>query len=154
MRFSLKSIALVSIAGVAAVAAVPAQAGPDEDILFRQLEMRTMGYSASVIFAITEGRSDQAQYFTALANQMATAAVMLKDSFEPNTVGQGRLPTRAKPNIWDNWNDFSGKLDKLAADTARVAELENAGDRAGAVKAMEAVFSNCKTCHDTYRTEK
>ena len=149
MRFSKK----ITAAAIASAITAPAFAGPDEDILFRQLQIRTMGYSAVMLGAISQGRSDEEEHFTALANQMAHAATMLKDAFEADTRGEGQSPTRAKDNIWENWDDFAGKLDKLEADTARVAELANDGDLDGAKQAVGTVFGNCKACHDTYRSE-
>ena len=63
MRISLKSMAVASIIGAVAIVSIPAEAGPNEDILFRQLQIRTMGYSAVMLNVISQGKSDQGQHF-------------------------------------------------------------------------------------------
>jgi len=57
--------------------------------------------------------------------------------------------SRAKPEIWDNWDKFeklSKELEQKSADLAAAAK--SGGDVGAAAKAM---FGNCKSCHDDFR---
>ncbi len=61
--------------------------------------------------------------------------------------------TGAKPEIWQNPEDFAAKL----AAFQKAAPAYNAIVAGGDVSAMKAGFANfagtCKACHDKYRTE-
>ena len=82
------------------------------------------------------------------AKALAGAAANVKEAFRANTTSlEGK--TAALPLIWDNYDDFSAKADKLAGDTAALlAAAESGGDVGGALR---TVFSNCKGCHDKYK---
>lgn len=67
-------------------------------------------------------------------------------AFEPHAEGGD-----AKPNVWNNWDDFAAKANEQAEKFAALKEaLES--DSLDAVKVKESFA--CKNCHDTYRVEK
>ena len=61
--------------------------------------------------------------------------------------------TDAKPEIWENWDDFASKLGDLKRESQALADTAAKGDRA----AMEAGFGKlggtCKACHDEYKAD-
>ena len=57
--------------------------------------------------------------------------------------------SRAKDEIWANWDKFEGLMKELEAKAGELAAAAaNKGDVRAASKAM---FGNCKSCHDDFR---
>ena len=137
------------------VASAPAFADADDDIRYRKLQMSTMGGSLRAIMAIAQGKLDNGGDFAALVNQAAAAAALHESAFSANTDGAGSEETTAKSSIWENWDDFSGRLTKLETGMNAAASVVNEGGSAEDVVAVlkDQVFVNCKSCHDEYRTK-
>ena len=72
----------------------------------------------------------------------------------PAGTGPDVAKTRAKPDIWQNSEDFAAKLRNFQA----AAQAFNAAARGNDVAAMNARFADldgtCKACHDKYRAEE
>jgi cytochrome c556 len=72
----------------------------------------------------------------------------------PLGTGPDVAKTRAKPEIWQNAQDFSSKLRNLQV----AARAFDAAARSGNVGAINARFADlggaCKACHDKYRAEE
>ena len=61
--------------------------------------------------------------------------------------------TEAAPAIWENWDDFKTRLDKLEADAQNAAaSTENGLDSFR--DAFVQMAQNCKSCHEKYRIKK
>lgn len=149
-------VALAGCVLVGSVAAsAPALADADEDIRYRKLQMSTMGGSLRAIMSIAQGKLDKGEDLAALVNQAAGATALHASAFAANTDGQGREETTSKGSIWENWDDFSGRLTKLNAGMQAAAGVVNDGGSADDVVAVlkDQVFVNCKSCHDEYRTK-
>ena len=72
----------------------------------------------------------------------------------PLGTGPDVAKTRAKPDIWQNAQDFSSKLHNFQV----AARAFDAAARSADVNAIKARFSDlggaCKACHDKYRAEE
>lgn len=68
-------------------------------------------------------------------------------------VGTNLADSRAKPEIWQNKADFDAKAAAMAAEATRLAELAQAGEKAGFATQWAAVGRTCSACHDLYRAE-
>lgn len=72
----------------------------------------------------------------------------------PAGTGPDAGKTRAKPEIWQNAEDFAAKLRSFQA----AAQAFGAAARGNDVAAMNARFADldgtCKACHDKYRAEE
>ena len=156
MRKFFAVIALGFMSTTAVAHDAPMEASPsgvDEIIEFRKSVMNTAGHSARLLMHISKGSLKQDQHFAAIANQMAQGAAMMKDAFRQNTIGKKtKAKTQVKTNtaIWDNWEDYSTRLDAFAKDTAITATLASAGDIEGAKASLKAVLDHCKSCHKKY----
>ena len=76
-------------------------------------------------------------------------AATSKKSFEAQVAGGDSLPA-----IWDNWDDFSTRMDEFVEDTALVAKLAREGGRdAIMADVVRALSTSCKGCHEMYRKE-
>ena len=80
------------------------------------------------------------------ARALEALFAMIPSTFEVNAMVDY---SRAKPEIWENWDDFVARAEefrKLSADIAATGEIY------GAAAALEKVrLYNCGNCHDTYR---
>ena len=71
----------------------------------------------------------------------------------PRGTGPELGKTGAKPEIWQNWGDFTAKLAAFQR-SAQALNAAAAGNDMGAVKARYAdIGGTCKACHDKYRSE-
>lgn len=125
------------------------EAEPDSAIKFRQNVMRGIGGPTGNIGAIVKGEVPHQEQMAHLLEQLAIAAdpAYTVVAFRQNTADQGFAETTALPKIWENWDDFEGRLKKLGETTSAAAE-------AGAdvtEDQLKAVFDTCKACHDDYR---
>jgi cytochrome c556 len=63
--------------------------------------------------------------------------------------GSTHPKSRAKEEIWTNWDEFERLMKELEAKASDLAAAAaNKGDVGAASKAM---FGNCKSCHDDFR---
>jgi cytochrome c556 len=81
------------------------------------------------------------------AEVLSITAGMAKIAFTPKIPGG-----EAKPEVWDKWDDFSKRLDELAAATAELAKTARQGGVAAVTPKLSGL--SCKGCHDDYRVPK
>ncbi|MCR9106821.1 MAG: cytochrome c [Gammaproteobacteria bacterium] len=87
----------------------------------------------------------------AAADQLAQLTAMdISRGFSPGTE---KGTTRAKPEIWENMEDFSAKMDDLRSTSAALQTAAASGDRKAIGKAVGDVGQSCKACHDEYKSE-
>ena len=70
------------------------------------------------------------------------------DTFLEGTGGEG---SRAKDEIWANWDDFLEKYGALKAAADALSDAAHEGDMEGVQAAMSEVGSSCRGCHSDYR---
>ena len=138
------------VAGAALIAGamLPATVRADnQDVIdYREHIMKTMGEEAQILGMIVNGKApadNLAQHLEVLAISAGSA----EKAFEPKIPGG-----EAKPDVWNNWADFSKRMKELAANTADLAKAGSGGP--DAVKAKMQAALTCKSCHDTYRQQK
>ncbi|WP_374765097.1 c-type cytochrome [Yunchengibacter salinarum] len=117
---------------------------------YRHQLMEVVGYSAKNIVMHMKGEVDLDGQMLGHARILDQAAAMAKDAFAKDTRHkQGK--TDSKDAVWENWEDFSSRLDSFKSDTAAlVSALES---EEGVPAATKAMFKNCKSCHDEYRKD-
>ncbi|NVJ99047.1 MAG: cytochrome c [Alphaproteobacteria bacterium] len=120
---------------------------------YRHDVMEHFKYAINNLVANAKGDVNHKDQIPALANIMAQAATMTKASFQKDTRGIHGM-TEAKDAIWENWEDFAGRLDQLEADTKAFAEVANSTDNMGEIMgAFKNVGRHCKSCHDKYKED-
>ena len=157
MTFSKKAkIATALFVGAAVInisaTTVNAQSKPKRsaESQYRHDNMEHAKYSLANIVKVLKGETAHEDHLPKLAAIMASSASMAKSTFEKDTRDQ-EGHTEAKDAVWENWADFSAKMDKYAADTAALAEVAQAGDMDSFGAAFQKAASNCKSCHDKYK---
>lgn len=142
MKFFTKTI----IAGLILTAGVAfAGKSTDPDAMARQTLMGINGMNAKLLGDMAGGKVP----FDAVAAEAARTAIVevagkIPATFEPQGTD---AESKAKPDIWTNWDDFVAKADALnkAAMAMDTSSVEGIG--AG----MAGVGGACKDCHTKYQ---
>ena len=145
-------IALLSVIAVGLIAAAPGRDQALKIMHDRHEGMETIGKAAKALHRELDGSSPN------LANVRSSAAAIANLSRKASGwFAKGTGPelgkTGAKPEIWQNWPDFTAKLHNFQA----AAKVFNAAAASGDVNAIKARYPDlggtCKACHDKYRAE-
>lgn len=142
MKFLTKAL----VAGfVLSAGVVFAGKSTDPDAVARQTLMGTIGMNTKVLGDIAGGKVA----FDAAAAEAAKAAIVEAAAKIPATFeAQGTdAESKAKPDIWTNWEDFLTKADGLAKAAAALDATTVEGVQAG----MAGVGGACKDCHSKYQ---
>lgn len=143
-------------AATALVLAAPASAQfakPEDAIKYRQSALFVMGQHFARIGAMVNGKAPYDP--AAAASSAEVVAAMARLPWEGFVAGtdKGGINTRAKPEIWRDTAKFKENIDKLMADSAKLATAAKAGTMDSLKPAFTTAAGNCKNCHDTYRKD-
>jgi cytochrome c556 len=120
----------------------------DKDVMeYRQHIMKSMEQQTAALGQILSG-AGPAENTVAHMQALALTASIALESFKPKVPGGA-----AKPEVWNDWADFSKRMKEFADKSAEMAKIgrEQGADQA-ALHVIEAL--PCKGCHDVYRDEK
>jgi cytochrome c556 len=148
MNKRVMSVALLGIA--IGAGATWAQMKPEDAIKYRQSAMFLVGQNFGPLAAMAQGKmpydKDAAIKY---AEIVAFVSKLPLRGFQPGTDMGG--DTKAKPEIWENMDDFKAKLEKMQQETAKLPEV------AGDFNALKAQVGDtgkaCKACHDKYKNK-
>ena len=85
------------------------------------------------------------------ANDLAALSTL--DVMRGFVDGSDKGTTRAKPEIWENKDDFSAKMDDLHKALAALQQTTAGGDRKAIAESVATAGKACKSCHDDYKAE-
>jgi cytochrome c556 len=150
-RGPVRADAKYRVLAVATLLFVPlatALADNKDSVDYRAHVMRTLNEQSAALGQILSGvipEKNAAAHLEALA---LTASTALK-AFEPKAPGG-----ESKPEVWNNWADFSKRMNEFVRQTREAAKAaKEKGFTSAGPNAMDAMAS-CKNCHDLYRQEK
>ncbi len=113
---------------------------------FRTSLFQTFGFKFGRLIAAKA--QDDALMFTKQASDLQFLATMLEEGFEiENSLPEG---TEAKPNIWEDFDEFKAKSDTLRTAVAGLTEE-------GAMASFDPRdfgSKNCGGCHREFRIKK
>lgn len=89
--------------------------------------------------------------FQGYADDLATAASLNLSRGFPDGSHTGQ--TRAKPEIWENLDDFNSKSEDMKRATIELQRAASSGDKGAIVEAFKTAGGSCKACHDEYKSE-
>lgn len=151
MKKSVTAVALLAIA-IGAGASAWAQMKPEDAIKYRQSAMFLVGQNFGPLGAMAQGKipydKDAAIKH---AEIVAFVSKLPLRGFQPGTDMGG--DTKAKPEIWENMDDFKAKLEKMQQDAAKLAEVAQSGDFNALKAQVGETGKACKACHDKYRNK-
>ena len=145
---------LVGVSAVAAVAAgvgVASAADESENVIkYRQNVMRSIGGHMGAISGVVKGEVTFGSHVSTHAEALAATSQVIVDMFpQGSTTG---AETRAKAEIWQDWDTFRQKATDLQNAAANLVQVANGG---GDAAALEAAFGQvgmaCGGCHRPFR---
>ena len=143
---ALSRLAWTGIAFVGALLPISGFAD-DQDVRdYRSHVMKTLGEQFAALNQIAKGKAPAGDV-AAQAEVLSITAGIAKVAFTPNVPGG-----KAKPEVWANWDDFSKRLDEMAAAAADLAKTAKQGGVAAVTPKLSSL--SCKGCHDVYRVQK
>lgn len=143
----LCGVALATAIGFAAVASL-SQAQTDV-IKQRQADMKANGASMKAINGILEA-SGPAADVAAEATKINAKAMEIATLFP---AGSDQGDTKAKPEIWQDPDDFAAKLKALQDESAMLVTAANGGDMAAVKAQYDKLGGTCGGCHKIYKAK-
>jgi cytochrome c556 len=89
----------------------------------------------------------------AQANDINARAMKIEGHFPPGTSVDDGLKTEALATIWEKPEEFKAAGQKLVDESAKLATLAAAGDKAAVAAQAMAMGGACKACHDKFRLD-
>jgi len=124
----------------------------EDAIKYRQAVYKVIAWNIGPMGAMAKGKIPyDAEVFAKNAKRMAVMSEMSLEGFIPGS--DKGFGTEAKPEIWENWEDFTAKMQDMEEATKRLAEIAEQGDFNAAKKQLGATGKTCKSCHDEYRLD-
>lgn len=115
----------------------------------RDAFMHELGDSLLVLNEMsTEERPVDEAAFLAAAQSIATLAPQMVGHFENQTLVE---ESRTKPEVWQNWADFSAKADALVQASRALSTAASNGGFAAGRGLVVGVRDTCGGCHRPYR---
>lgn len=155
----MKSIWIGALTVMVTGASLTAQAAvtPEEQIKLRKAGYGYMAWNMGKIKAQVIDQSvgyDQRQILSAANTINAIANSGMGALFGPGTDRQvGSQTTRAKPALFDNFDDVARLSGELSRTAGQLVEAAEADDQDAIRTAFAAVGQSCKACHDKYRMD-
>jgi len=81
------------------------------------------------------------------------AALSTLDVMRGFVDGSDKGKTRAKPEIWEDKEDFKADLDELREALQALQQATTGGDRQVIAEKVGAAGEACKSCHDEFKAE-
>jgi cytochrome c556 len=147
---------LVALAASAALLSPLSQAHFDDQQMqqsYRQSWFTLVAMNFGPMVAMVKGEMpwDESAAKNYAADLDAVVNTDLLRAFSP---GSDKGTTRAKPEIWQNSEDFSDKLDDFRAAVAQLNTAAQTGDKKAIAGGVAAAGKTCKGCHDDYKSKE
>jgi cytochrome c556 len=141
--------AVFSLAGIAQERP---QTKEEQAIKYRQSVYKVILWNFGPMAGMAQGKVPyDATDFAKRAQRVATMAPMLLEGYPPGS-GTG-APTRAKSEIWDNFDEFSKLMHAMEDKAAALADVAKEGNLEKSRAAVGELGDACKACHDKYRAK-
>jgi cytochrome c556 len=122
------------------------------NLSYRQSLFALMGANFGPMSSMIKGEmpwNDEA--FQAFAEDLATVSSL--DMMRGFPAGSDGGQTRARPEIWENMEDFEAKYEVLREESAKLALVSTSGDKRAILKQFQRTGGACKNCHDDYKSK-
>ncbi len=139
---------IAALAGSLLAMPVIAAAQEDPVITYRQKVMQSIGANIGAVSDVLKHSLPHEQNIQVHAEQINRAAALIPSAFEEN-VSEGL--TDAKPEIWEEWQEFEEYAADLETESAALAEVAAGGDTADIAAQVKQLGDSCKQCHDEFR---
>ena len=145
-----KILTSVVAAALTVGAAQVAMADTDAAIEYRQSVFKVVKWHMDPLGAMAQRNmefdAEKAQHH---ARQLAALSHMSKEGF-----GEGTQGGDAKDEIWQNWDQFAGGMEKFQEHTAALVAAADEGTLEALRPAVGQLGQTCRTCHDNFRVKR
>ena len=154
MRKLLRTTLTLAATLIGLATALPAAAQfakPEDAIKYRKAVFTVMATHFGRVAAMANGKMPFDAKVAADSAEIATS--MSKLPYVAFIPGSDKGETRAKPEIWTEWDKVKGLAEKMQDEMVKF----NAAAKTGNIDAIKAAAGEtgkaCKACHDNYRKE-
>ena len=149
MKKSIAAAIGVLLLGAGLIAV--AQTKPEDSIKLRRSAMFLVGWNFGPLGEMAQGkRPYDKEAAVKHATVLAFVSKLPLEGFVPGTeTGE----TKAKPEIFQDMDDFKAKMDKMNQETAKLAQVAQNGDFDALKAQVGETGKACKACHDKYRNK-
>lgn len=140
------------LAGVIALAAVPAQAQfskPESAVKYRQAAFTIMNNHMGRISQALQGKIPYDKDAVLRSAEIIEATGKLP--YEAFIPGSDLMESRAKPAIWKEETKFRQLASDMQAETVKLTAAAKTGNVDNVRSAFRATAKACDACHDAYR---
>jgi cytochrome c556 len=148
LKFSARGRVFLAAAVLAVGGATVAYADAAATVEHRQAEMKKMGGAMKALGQTAKGEKPFGPETAAAAETVQTVAKEIPDVFKENATSD---KSRAKPEIWTQWDKFVADGKALEDTTPALIAAAKGNDPAALGAALGATGKACGTCHDSYR---
>jgi cytochrome c556 len=138
---------LVLSAGLIAVA----QTKPEDSIKYRRSAMFLVGSNFGPLAAMAQGKRPYDK--EAAIKHASVVAFVSKLPIEGFVPGTDTGDTKAKPEVWQDMDDFKAKMDKMNQETGKLSQVAQTGDFEALKAQVGETGKACKACHDKFRNK-
>ncbi len=151
MRTALLGMLAGFVLGVGVSGAAYALGHPENVVKYRLAVQQSLGRIMRAMGDVVKGK---VSFTSRLPDQALALNLSSKGLVEmfPAGTGADKLKTRARPEIWRDWDTFRATAEKLVAETAKLVEVSKSGDFEAFTAQYKAVGKVCSACHKPFRT--
>lgn len=139
----------IAVAGVMVLSS--AAMANEADIERRKEAMKVLGATFGMMKKVTKG---EAEFSPALVTQAQSAVAVSKIIVTLFPQGSGGEKSRAKDEIWSDWDNFKKAADAFKAAAPQLIEAAKSNDKDKVGATLGAVGKTCGGCHKPYRKPK
>ncbi len=133
------------------IAFARAQDAAEGIIKYRQNVMKSQAGHLGAISGVVKGQVPFKEHVAAHAAALNGTSRMILQLFPE---GSGTGETRAKPEIWQQWNKFKQAAQKLQDETAKLVQVADIGDLDQITTQFVVVGKACGGCHKPFRKRR
>ncbi len=128
------------------------QSKAEQAIKYRQSVYKIILWNFGPMAGMVQGKLPyEAAEFSKHAERVATMAPMLLEGYPPDSAAGA--PTRAKPEIWQNLDEFTTLMHNMENKAAALASTAREGSLEKSRAAFGELGDACKACHDKFRSD-
>jgi cytochrome c556 len=119
---------------------------------FRASVMTTFKWYMQPLGAMAKGKIPfDAARFKSRAEGLANATRLdVSEGFPEGSIEE----SDAKPEIWDNWDEFLGKYQSLQEEAVKLQQVAATGDEQAMLAQFKKTAETCGSCHKKFRQKK
>lgn len=132
---------------LAASSVLHAQEG---DVKYRKAIMGAIGGHAGAVAEIAYGGVPYKDQLAQHAQALNELSALIVTAFREQAITEDP-PTRARPEIWEKWEEFEAKAAELEKTSAVVAKAAAEEDEIGVAEGLDPMWDACDGCHKSFR---